>query len=69
VPTVAGGWRPYLRWIDATKRRPEQRPVRIAEMVKLLETGIKQRPYQPMADLDTYPTRTWRTGSGATVPL
>jgi hypothetical protein len=36
--------RGYLRWIDATKRRPEQRPVRIAEMVKLLESGIKQRP-------------------------
>ena len=36
--------RAYLRWIDATRRRPEQRPVRIAEMVKLLESGIKQRP-------------------------
>ena len=36
--------RAYLRWIDATKRRPEQRPVRIAEMVRLLESGIKQRP-------------------------
>jgi hypothetical protein len=36
--------RAYLRWVDATKRRPEQRPARIAEMVKLLEAGIKQRP-------------------------
>jgi uncharacterized protein YdeI (YjbR/CyaY-like superfamily) len=36
--------RAYLRWIDATKRRPEQRPVRIAEMMKLPESGIKQRP-------------------------
>lgn len=36
--------RGYLRWIEATKRRPEQRPVRIAEMVRLLESGIKQRP-------------------------
>lgn len=36
--------RGYLKWIDATRRRPEQRPVRIAEMVKLLESGIKQRP-------------------------
>jgi hypothetical protein len=36
--------RAYLRWIEATKRRPEQRAVRIAEMVKLLEAGIKQRP-------------------------
>lgn len=34
----------YLRWIDATRRRPDQRPVRIAEMVKLLEAGVKQRP-------------------------
>jgi hypothetical protein len=36
--------RAYLRWIDATKRRPEQRPLRIAEMIRLLETGHKQRP-------------------------
>ena len=34
----------YLRWIEATKRRPEQRPERIAEMVRLLEAGQKQRP-------------------------
>ncbi|MGH9228639.1 MAG: YdeI/OmpD-associated family protein [Acidimicrobiales bacterium] len=34
----------YLRWIDATKRRPEQRPVRIAEMIRLLEQGKKERP-------------------------
>jgi uncharacterized protein YdeI (YjbR/CyaY-like superfamily) len=33
----------FLRWIDATKRRPEQRPVRIAEMVRLLEAGKKER--------------------------
>jgi hypothetical protein len=36
--------RGYLRWIDATKRRPEQRPERIAEVVRLLESGIKERP-------------------------
>jgi hypothetical protein len=35
--------RAYLRWIDATKRRPDQRPIRIAEMIRLLETGQKQR--------------------------
>jgi hypothetical protein len=34
----------YLSWIDATKRRPDQRPVRIAEMIRLLEDGKKQRP-------------------------
>jgi hypothetical protein len=34
----------YLRWIDATKRRPDQRPVRIAEVVRLLEDHQKQRP-------------------------
>lgn len=33
----------YLQWIDATKRHPEQRPIRIAEMVRLLEDGRKQR--------------------------
>jgi len=36
--------RGYLRWIDATKRRPQQRPERIAEMIRLLEAGHKQRP-------------------------
>ena len=34
----------YLRWIDATKRRPEERVRRIAETVRLLKRGIKQRP-------------------------
>jgi Bacteriocin-protection, YdeI or OmpD-Associated/Domain of unknown function (DUF1905) len=34
----------YLRWIDATVRRPELRPARIAEVVDLLAAGIKQRP-------------------------
>ena len=36
--------RGYLRWIDATKRRPEQRAERIAEMVKLLTSGTKEHP-------------------------
>jgi hypothetical protein len=36
--------RAYLRWIDATKRRPELRRQRIAEMIQLLEAGHKQRP-------------------------
>jgi hypothetical protein len=34
----------YLRWIDATKRRPDVRAQRIAEMVHLLNNGIKERP-------------------------
>jgi bifunctional DNA-binding transcriptional regulator/antitoxin component of YhaV-PrlF toxin-antitoxin module len=34
----------YLRWVDATKRRPEVRAARIAEMVELLEAGHKERP-------------------------
>ena len=34
----------YLRWIDATKRRPEVRAQRIAEMVRLLNDRIKERP-------------------------
>jgi hypothetical protein len=36
--------RGYLHWIDATKRRPDQRAERITEMVKLLKAGVKQRP-------------------------
>jgi hypothetical protein len=34
----------YLRWIDATARRPDLRAARIAEVVDLLAAGIKQRP-------------------------
>lgn len=34
----------FLRWIDATKRRPDERTRRIAEMVELLRQGKKQRP-------------------------
>jgi hypothetical protein len=34
----------YLRWIDATTRRPDVREARIAEVVDLLAAGIKQRP-------------------------
>ena len=36
--------RAYLRWIDGTKRRPEVRAQRIAEMVDLLKAGHKERP-------------------------
>ena len=34
----------YLRWIDATKRRPERREQRIAETVQLLAAEAKERP-------------------------
>ena len=34
----------YLRWIDATTRRPDVRAVRIAEVVELLAAGVKERP-------------------------
>ncbi len=34
----------YLRWIDGTKRRPDLRTARIAEVVDLLAAGVKQRP-------------------------
>ena len=34
----------YLRWIDATKRRPDVRTERIAVVVELLKAGVKQRP-------------------------
>jgi hypothetical protein len=33
----------FLRWIDATKRRPDERARRIAEMVELLRQEQKQR--------------------------
>jgi hypothetical protein len=36
--------RAYLSWIDATKRRPEVRAERIAEVVELLAAGVKERP-------------------------
>jgi len=34
----------YLRYIDATTRRPDLRAARIAEVVDLLADGIKERP-------------------------
>ena len=34
----------YLRWIDATRRRPDIRAERIAELVRLLKAGQRQRP-------------------------
>ena len=34
----------YLRWIDATKRSPEVRAQRIAELVELMKAGRKERP-------------------------
>ncbi|HLJ98432.1 MAG TPA: YdeI/OmpD-associated family protein [Streptosporangiaceae bacterium] len=34
----------YVRWIDATTRRPDLRAARIAEVVALLSAGVKQRP-------------------------
>jgi hypothetical protein len=34
----------YLRYIDATTRRPDLRAARIAEVADLLAAGIKQRP-------------------------
>lgn len=34
----------YLRWIEATTRRPEVRAARIAEVVELLAARIKERP-------------------------
>lgn len=34
----------YLSWVDATKRRPDVRAARIAELVELLAAGHKVRP-------------------------
>jgi hypothetical protein len=36
--------RAYLRWIDATTRRPDIRAARIEQVVDLLAAGIKERP-------------------------
>lgn len=36
--------RGYLRWVDATTRRPDVRAARIAELVELLAAGQKERP-------------------------
>jgi hypothetical protein len=36
--------RSYLRYIEATKRRPDVRAARIAEVVGLLADGVKERP-------------------------
>ena len=42
---LAGFYRKnYLRWIDATERRPDVRAARIVELVELLKGGHKQRP-------------------------
>ena len=35
--------RAYLRWIDATTRRPDERAARIAEVVRLCKAGVKER--------------------------
>jgi bifunctional DNA-binding transcriptional regulator/antitoxin component of YhaV-PrlF toxin-antitoxin module len=34
----------YLAWVDGTKRRPDVRAARIAELVEYLEAGRKERP-------------------------
>jgi uncharacterized protein YdeI (YjbR/CyaY-like superfamily) len=34
----------YLRYIDATTRRPDLRAARIAEVAGLLADGVKERP-------------------------
>ena len=34
----------YLRWINATTRKPDLRAARIAEVVDLLAAGVKERP-------------------------
>lgn len=42
----------YLRWIDATKRRPDVRAERIAEVVDLLAAGVKERPKPSSSPLE-----------------
>ena len=40
----------YLRYIDATTRRPDVRAARITEVVGLLADGVKERPRPPAPD-------------------
>jgi Bacteriocin-protection, YdeI or OmpD-Associated/Domain of unknown function (DUF1905) len=40
----------YLRYIDATTRRPDLRAARIAEVAGLLANGVKERPRSPKTD-------------------
>src|ERR1700733_15287767 len=49
--------RAYLRWIDATTRRPDLRAARIEEGVGLLAAGIKQRPQSRMQRIRRTVTR------------
>ena len=49
--------RAYLRWIEATKRRPEQRPARIAEIVILLESGSHTVASSPPDTMIARPSR------------
>jgi hypothetical protein len=39
----------YLTWVNGTRRRPEVRAARIAEMVELLAAGHKRRPSKAAA--------------------
>ena len=55
--------RAYLRYIDATTRRPDLRASRIAEVVGLLAAGVKERP-RP-GDDSRSPGWTRRNRSGA----
>ena len=43
----------FRRWINATKRRPDERARRIAEMLDLLLQERKQRPKVAVAPLDS----------------
>jgi hypothetical protein len=49
----------YLRYIEATTRRPDLRVARIAEVVDLLAAGVKERP----RGLPRHKAR-WSTGPG-----
>lgn len=49
----------YLRWIEATTRRPDLRAARIAEVVGLLAARVKQRPRpaEPTGAVESGPPR------------
>ena len=55
----------YLRYIDATTRRPDLRAARIAEVVGLLADGIKERPRERGSRLAPPAVPSSRSAAGA----
>ncbi len=48
----------YFRWIDAAKRRPDVRAERIAEVIRLLNAGVRNAPGHDRPGLKPAPPTT-----------